>query len=152
MWRLPTSVYNAICHLITRQVAEAVIVGKRILKTWGCPFKLECGMGEYTKWSCGVCSAKIRRDEIFTFSSKGAVHFRCLREEALKSVGLSVPEARAMALLDLLEAELNLIVAYKRAMSTVAEEEAKLLGQLERDAEKHAALVTKMVDQLVAKG
>jgi hypothetical protein len=93
-----------------------------------------------TQWSCAICSQQIRRDELFTFYSKGAVHFTCFKDEVLKK------DKSMEGLLDMLEKELKMIVDYKKYINNTSNEEAKrLLEENEKDAEKHAALLTKLI-------
>ncbi len=96
-----------------------------------------------TQWSCSICSNTIRWDELFTFYSKGAVHFLCFKDLALKKGDQMIE-----ALIDMLEKELKMIVDYKRYINSIqAEEVKKLFSDNEKDAEKHAALLTKMIDR-----
>lgn len=89
-----------------------------------------------TQWSCALCKAPVSFDQLFTFVKAGAVHFDCFRKDA---------EARnaPKALLDLLEAELKLLVAYKAAAKGAERDLKALLESQGKDAERHAALLTK---------
>lgn len=96
-----------------------------------------------TQWTCSLCSKNIKWDELFTFYSKGAVHFLCFKDLALKKNDKVIE-----VLIDMLEKELKMIVDYKRCINNVQIEEVKkLLSDNEKDAEKHAALLTKMIDK-----
>lgn len=95
-----------------------------------------------TQWRCAICTDQILYSELFTFYSKGAVHYRCFRNEALKKGSKSIE-----ILLEMLEKELKMIVDYKRYMNEVDEEAKQLMSDNEKDAEKHAALLTKMIDK-----
>ncbi|MCS6767172.1 MAG: DUF2175 family protein [Candidatus Nitrosocaldus sp.] len=102
-----------------------------------------------TKWSCAICSKQIAWSELFTFYSKGAVHFTCFRDSVMGKDGSD----EAKALVDALEHELRMIVAYKGYMPMVKSDEARrLLEENEKDAEKHAALLTKLIDRRVLQG
>ncbi len=99
-----------------------------------------------TKWSCAVCSRQILWSEIFTFYSKGAVHFTCFKDAVISKDNSD----EAKALVDALENELKMIVTYKGYISTVKSEDAKrLLEENEKDAERHAALLTKLIDRKI---
>lgn len=93
------------------------------------------------KWSCAICSQEIKDDQLFTFYSKGAVHFTCFRDEALKKKDQTIE-----ILLEMLEKELMMIVEYKKHINNVSDEAKRLLESNEKDAEKHAALLTKLID------
>ena len=102
-----------------------------------------------TKWNCGLCGNPIYWDELFTFlSNKAVVHYTCLREKALKTS--KVGEEIMKIVLDSLEDELNKIVIYKQRIAKVGENEEikKVLDQTEKDAEKNAALLTRLVEKL----
>ncbi len=97
-----------------------------------------------TQWSCSICSKQILWSELFTFYSKGAVHFTCFKASVISKNS----SEEANTLLDALEDELKMIVAYKKYMSKVSGEDAeRLLQDNEKDAEKHAALLTKLIDR-----
>ncbi|MEM4284862.1 MAG: DUF2175 family protein [Candidatus Nitrosocaldus sp.] len=99
-----------------------------------------------TRWSCAICSRQIAWSELFTFYSKGAVHFTCFKDAAISKAN----NDEAKALLDALENELKMIVAYKGYITMVKNDDAKrLLEENEKDAEKHAALLTKLIDRHV---
>ncbi len=99
-----------------------------------------------TQWSCSICSRQILWSELFTFYSKGAVHFTCFRDTTLSKDD----SGESRALISALEDELRLIVAYKSYMKNVSNEEYKrLLQDNEKDAEKHAALLTKLIDRSI---
>lgn len=98
-----------------------------------------------TKWNCALCSKQILWTELFTFYSKGAVHFSCFREDAMKGKAAGIPAA---AMLDLLENELKMIVTYKKSIGeTTNEDVKKLLDENEKDAERHAAMLTKQIER-----
>jgi len=102
-----------------------------------------------TKWNCGLCGNPIYWDELFTFlSNKAVVHYTCLREKALKTS--KIGEETMKIVLDSLEDELNKIVVYKQRIAKVGENEEikKVLDQTEKDAEKNAALLTRLVEKL----
>ncbi|BCU69330.1 DUF2175 domain-containing protein [Stygiolobus caldivivus] len=102
-----------------------------------------------TKWNCGLCGNPIYWDELFTFlSNKAVVHFTCLKERALKTA--KVNQDTMGVVLDSLEDELNKIVVYKQRMSKVTDNEEikKALDQTEKDAEKNAAILTRLVEKL----
>lgn len=108
-------------------------------------------MSGRTRWGCGVCKKPILRDELFTFFSKGPVHFTCPRDEARKKIGPNLLPL-ATALIDLLEAELNILVKYKRYIATMEDKATRDLFEMnEKDAEKHAAILTKALDRLIYK-
>ncbi len=94
------------------------------------------------KWNCYLCTKEITYDELFTFTSKGAVHFRCFRDEALRN-----KDDTKEILLTMLEKELKMITDYKKYINSVSENAKELLEANEKDAEKHAALLTKLVDE-----
>jgi hypothetical protein len=94
------------------------------------------------KWNCYVCTKEITYNELFTFTSKGAVHFRCFRDEALKD-----RDATKEILLEMLEKELEMITNYKKYINNASEKAKELLEANEKDAEKHAALLTKLIDE-----
>lgn len=93
------------------------------------------------KWNCYICSKEITYDELFTFTSKGAVHFTCFRDDALKNKDQTIE-----ILLEMLEKELKMITDYKKHINNVSDKAKKLLEDNEKDAEKHAALLTKLID------
>lgn len=102
-----------------------------------------------TKWSCAICGKQIMWSELFTFYSKGPAHFSCFKDSAMqkKEEGEGVP---VDALLNMLETELRLIVSNKKYLNeTTNEEVKKVLDENEKDAEKHAAVLTKLLDRLV---
>ncbi len=75
------------------------------------------------------------------------MHFTCFRESVTTTNKGNSEEVNA--LLDALEDELRMIVAYKKYMGKVSSEDAKkLLQDNEKDAEKHAALLTKLIDRI----
>gem|GEM_PF-254411 len=99
-----------------------------------------------TQWNCSICSKQILWSELFTFYSKGAVHFTCFKQMVISKNN----NEEANALLYALEDELKMIVAYKKYMSKVINEDAKkLMQENEKDAEKHAALLTKLIDRSI---
>ncbi|MEM0030236.1 MAG: DUF2175 family protein [Candidatus Nitrosocaldus sp.] len=99
-----------------------------------------------TKWSCAICSRQILWSEMFTFYSKGAVHFTCFKDAVITKD----KSDEAKALVDALESELKMIVTYKGYISMVKSDDAKkLLEENEKDAEKHAALLTKLIDRSI---
>lgn len=102
----------------------------------------------YTKWDCGICSNKIAWDELFTFlSDKRVVHFECLKKESLKS-SKTDPET-LNAVLDALQEELVSLVNYKGRMQKTKDEEVKkTMEAAYKDAEKNAAIMTRMVEKL----
>ncbi len=102
-----------------------------------------------TKWTCGFCGKPIYWDELFTFlSNKSVVHYTCLRERALKTSKVSQEVIKIV--LDSLEDELNKIVIYKQRSNQVGDNEdiKKVLDQTEKDAEKNAAQLTRLVEKL----
>ncbi|MEO9364929.1 MULTISPECIES: DUF2175 family protein [Candidatus Nitrosocaldus] len=102
-----------------------------------------------TRWSCAICSRQIAWSELFTFYSKGAVHFTCFKETTISKD----KSDEVKVLLDALEHELKMIVAYKGYITMVKNDDAKrLLEENEKDAEKHAALLTKLIDRHVMQG
>ncbi|AAY81630.1 DUF2175 domain-containing protein [Sulfolobus acidocaldarius] len=101
-----------------------------------------------TKWNCGLCGKPIYWDELFTFmSNKAVVHYTCFKEKA--SSTSKVDKDVMKVILDSLEDELNKIVVYKQRLSKVNDEEIKkVLDQTEKDAEKNAALFTRLVEKM----
>lgn len=89
-----------------------------------------------TQWSCALCKGPITYDQLFTFVKAGSIHFDCFRRDA---EGRKVPKA----LLDLLEAELKLLVAYKVAAKSAEGDLKALLESQGKEAERHAAVLTK---------
>ncbi len=90
------------------------------------------------EFKCILCS-KVITNELFTFYSKGAVHFKCFKEKADGNEDIRT-------LLDMLEKELKLIVDYKSCMKIVNDDTIKkILLDNEKDAERHAALLTKFI-------
>ncbi len=89
-----------------------------------------------TQWSCALCKGAVAYDRLFTFVKAGAVHFDCFRRDA---------EARKAPkpLLDLLETELKLLVAYKAAAKSAEGDLKALLESQGKEAERHAAVLTK---------
>ena len=56
------------------------------------------------------------------------------------------------SMLEMLEKELLMLVDYKKHINNASNEDVKkLLNDNEKDAEKHAALLTKMIDKLYLK-
>ncbi|MFQ5970083.1 MAG: DUF2175 family protein [Nitrososphaerales archaeon] len=99
-----------------------------------------------SKWNCAICSKQIMWSELFTFYSKGAAHFLCFKDVAVQTKKEGVP---VDALLNILETELRMIVSYKKHLSeTTNEDLKKVLDENEKDAEKHAALLTKLIDRM----
>ncbi len=101
-----------------------------------------------TKWTCDICKNTIYWDELFTFTSKkSVVHYTCFREKALKTA--KVDQDQLTAILDSLEDELKLIVAYKQRLGKIKDEEVKkYMEQAEKDAEKNSAMLTRAVEKL----
>lgn len=91
-----------------------------------------------TQWSCALCRGPVAYDQLFTFVKAGSVHFDCFRRDA---EGRKAPKA----LLDLLEAELKLLVAYKVAAKSAEGDLKPLLESQGKDAERHAAVLTKRI-------
>ncbi len=90
------------------------------------------------EFRCVLCSKDIR-NELFTFYSKGAVHFICFKDKASDKDDIR-------ALLDMLEKELKLIVDYKSYIKVVKDDTIKkILLDNEKDVERHAALLTKFI-------
>lgn len=89
-----------------------------------------------TQWTCALCKASVTYDQLFTFVKAGAVHFDCFRKDV---EGRKAPKP----LVDLLEAELKLLVAYKAAAKGADGELKTLLESHGKDAERHAAILTK---------
>jgi len=99
-----------------------------------------------SKWNCAICSKQIMWSELFTFYSKGAAHFFCFKDVAMQTKKEGVP---VDALLNMLETELRMIVSYKKHLNeTTNEELKKVLDENEKDAEKHATLLTKLIDRM----
>ncbi|EHP68809.1 MAG: DUF2175 domain-containing protein [Metallosphaera yellowstonensis] len=100
-----------------------------------------------TKWTCDLCKSKIYWDELFTFTSKKTVvHYTCFRDKATKTAKLEPNQMKII--LDSLEDELTDITVYKQRMSSNLEEDVKkTLEQAEKDAEKNAALLTRLVEK-----
>jgi hypothetical protein len=101
-----------------------------------------------TKWNCDICKNPIYWDELFTYTSKKAVvHYTCFRDKALKTS--KIDENQLRNILDSLEDELKMITVYKQRMSSLSNEEAKkYMEQAEKDAEKNAALLTRLAEKL----
>jgi len=102
-----------------------------------------------TKWNCGLCGKPIYWDELFTsLSNKTVVHYTCLREKAMKTSKVS-PDVLNVVL-DSLEDELNKITVYKQRLGKVGENEEvkKVLDQIEKDAEKNSAQLTRLIEKL----
>lgn len=98
-----------------------------------------------TRWMCIYCSGPIEKDQLFTFISKGSVHFTCLEKEAGQR-----SEEKSGPLLRLLKAELDLIVAYKKYIGSVSDDEARKLSEAnEKDSERHAAQLSKLLDKVL---
>jgi hypothetical protein len=93
-------------------------------------------MADKPPMACALCKGPVGFDQLFTFVKAGPVHFDCFRREA---EGRKAPRA----LVDLLEAELKLLVAYKIAAKGADGELKALLETQGKDAERHAALLTK---------
>lgn len=85
---------------------------------------------------CALCKSPVTFDQFFTFVKAGPVHFDCFRRDA---EGRKAPKD----LLDLLEAELKLLVAYKVAAKGADGGMKALLEAQGKDAERHAAVLTK---------
>ena len=99
-------------------------------------------------YSCG----KPLGESTFTFTSKGGVHFNCFSRDAKAGKPATLSDEGLNALIDSLSEKLNGIVSFKQRMSKLADEEAaKLLQQIERDEEKHAAELTKFIERITAK-
>ena len=92
------------------------------------------------KWNCSICSKEISYNELFTFTRDGAVHYECFRDDALK-------RGKDEILLDMLKKELEMIVEYKKHINNLEGKVKELFEANEKDAEKHAALLTKIVDE-----
>ncbi|AOL16060.1 hypothetical protein BFU36_04225 [Sulfolobus sp. A20] len=99
-----------------------------------------------TKWKCALCNNTIYWDELFTYMKKGVVHYTCLRDLALKNSKIDNKELQNI--LDALEEELKLIVYYKQKISSLQNEEIKkTFDQIEKDAEKNAGILTRLVEK-----
>lgn len=85
---------------------------------------------------CAFCKGPVGFNQLFTFIKAGPVHFDCFRKDA---EGRKAPKVLA----DLLEAELKLLVAYKVAAKSADGDLKALLEAQGKDAERHAALLTK---------
>ncbi|BCU67451.1 hypothetical protein HS7_08880 [Sulfolobales archaeon HS-7] len=103
----------------------------------------------YTKWKCDICNEQIAWDELFTYlSNKAVVHFSCLKRKAEASGKADAEHLKAI--LNSLEEELNGIVNYKQRLGLIKDEEIKkYLEQAEKDAEKNAALFTRLVEKYI---
>ncbi|BBD71811.1 hypothetical protein HS1genome_0200 [Sulfodiicoccus acidiphilus] len=102
----------------------------------------------YTKWKCGFCENQIAWEEPFTYmSNKTVVHFTCLKDRALRTPKGDQETLRAV--LDSLEEELTSIQNYKARLSKITNDEVrKVLDQAEKDAEKNAGILTRMIEKL----
>jgi len=90
------------------------------------------------EFKCILCS-KVITNELFTFYSKDAVHFLCFKEKSNGNEDIKT-------LLEILEKELELIVDYKSCMKIINDDAIKkILLDNEKDAERHAALLTKFI-------
>lgn len=99
-----------------------------------------------TKWKCELCNNTIYWDELFTYLKNGVVHYTCLRDRAIKNSKIDNKEIQT--LLDALEEELKSIVFYKQKISSISNEEIKkTLDQVEKDAEKNAGILTRLVEK-----
>ncbi len=94
-------------------------------------------MAANSPWSCSFCQSAISWDQLFTFTKAGAAHMECFRKDALG-------RGKSREVLDILESELKILVAYKNAAKAAPEGELKTLLEANgKDAEKHAAVLTK---------
>ena len=102
-----------------------------------------------TNWNCGFCGKQIYWDELFTsLSNKTVVHYACLREKAIKTAKVSQDILNVV--LDSLEDELNKIIVYEKRLEKVGdnEEVKKVLEQIEKNVERNATLLTRLVEKL----
>ncbi|MBI4362936.1 MAG: DUF2175 family protein [Euryarchaeota archaeon] len=98
-------------------------------------------MGATGPGNCSICQQAISWSQLFTFTAKGPLHFDCFRKQAPS-------DPATQGVLQALEGELRLIVAYKGLLGKVQNPEEKaLLEGFEKDAERHAARLTKMADR-----
>ncbi|MFQ5762869.1 MAG: DUF2175 family protein [Candidatus Bathyarchaeia archaeon] len=96
---------------------------------------------------CYVCSRPLG-NETFTFTSKGGVHFTCYVGEVRSSGPGSLSGNVLNLLLDSLKEKLDGIVVYKNRVAKADNAEtAKFLQQIEREEEKHAAELTKIIER-----
>ncbi|SAI83857.1 uncharacterised protein [Saccharolobus solfataricus] len=99
-----------------------------------------------TKWKCVLCNNTIYWDELFTYLKNGVSHYTCLRDKAIRNAKIDSKELTL--LLDSLEEELKSIVSYKQKLSSLQNEEAKkTLDQIEKDAEKNAGILTRLIEK-----
>ncbi|WP_338600142.1 DUF2175 domain-containing protein [Sulfolobus tengchongensis] len=99
-----------------------------------------------TKWKCVLCNNTIYWDELFTYLKNGVSHYTCLRDKAMKNTKIDNKEMQT--LLDSLEEELKSIVYYKQKLSSLQDEEIKkTLDQIEKDAEKNAGILTRLIEK-----
>ncbi|MBP1357477.1 MAG: DUF2175 domain-containing protein [Sulfolobus sp.] len=99
-----------------------------------------------TKWKCAICGNQIYWDELFTFIKTGVVHYTCFKDMVIKTSKISTNELSTV--LDALEEELKNIVTYKQRLSKVENEEIKkTLEAAEKDAEKNAGILTRLVER-----
>jgi hypothetical protein len=101
----------------------------------------------YTKWKCGICNQQIAWDELFTYTSnKQVVHFTCFKDKALSTS--KIEKDRLNIILESFQEELQSIVNYKQRLNKLQDEETKkVLEQAEKDAEKNAAMLTRLIEK-----
>jgi len=103
-------------------------------------------MRQLKRWKCAVCSEEIIEGQLFTFYSKGPVHWECLEKEMAARVYKDTDLA-ALVRLDHYLHE-GIVLAKQLEYMTQSEEVRKRIEEIRRQLE---VLAAKLTNEITAK-
>ena len=100
-------------------------------------------MRQLKRWKCAVCGEEIIEGQLFTFYSKGPVHWECLERELAAKLYKDV-DAAALLRLDRFLHE-GIVLAKQLEYLAQNEETKKMIEEVRKQLEVLAAKLTKEV-------
>jgi Uncharacterized protein conserved in archaea len=103
-------------------------------------------MRQLKRWKCAVCGEEIIEGQLFTFYSKGPVHWECLEREMVAKVYKDVDLAALLRLDHYLHE--GIVLAKQLEYMTQSEEVKKRIEEIRRQLE---VLAAKLTNEITAK-
>ncbi len=103
-------------------------------------------MRQLKRWKCAVCGEEIIEGQLFTFYSKGPVHWECLEKEMAARVYKDVDLAALIRLDHYLHE--GIVLAKQLEYMTQSEEVRKRIEEIRRQLE---VLAAKLTNEITAK-
>ena len=103
-------------------------------------------MRQLKRWKCAACGEEIIEGQLFTFFSKGPIHWECLEREMVAKVYKDVDLAALLRLDHYLHE--GIVLAKQLEYMTQSEEVKKRIEEIRRQLE---VLAAKLTNEITAK-